>query len=103
MTFSASPTYTYRTGDDLLAGEFDPALNDGYLFDFVSELEYRGSYFKEKLQTILFAKHYRQSIHIESLDPSVNEILIDERSISNNGAGGGFSGISNVLKLLQKM
>ncbi|MEM9831567.1 MAG: carboxypeptidase-like regulatory domain-containing protein, partial [Bacteroidota bacterium] len=38
---SVAPTYAYRTGDDLLIdGEFDPALDEGELFDLVSGLEY---------------------------------------------------------------
>ncbi|MEM6735333.1 MAG: TonB-dependent receptor [Bacteroidota bacterium] len=90
LKLAISPTYTYRTGDDLLVdGEFDPALDDGYLFDFVTGIEFIGTYFKENLQTILFAKNYWQSIRIESLDPSLEEMTVEQRSVSNNGIGGG--------------
>jgi len=85
-----APTYTYRTGDDLLIdGKFDPALDDLYLFDFVTGLEYRGEMFKKKLQLIAFAKNYRQSIRIESIDPSVEGLQVNERAVNNYGAGTG--------------
>lgn len=90
LKLSLAPTYTYRTGDDLLIeGKFDPALDDGYLFDFVTGLEYRGDLFNEKLQIITFAKNYRQNIRIEGINPSVEGLQVDERSVSNYGAGSG--------------
>ena len=87
---SVAPTYAYRSGDDLLIdGEFDPALDEGELFDLVSGLEYTLKLADDKLENITFVKNYRQSIRIESLDPSVEETLIDQRSVSNYGAGTG--------------
>ncbi|MEM9834033.1 MAG: hypothetical protein AAF944_25605, partial [Bacteroidota bacterium] len=87
---SVAPTYAYRTGDDLLIdGEFDPALDEGELFDLVSGLEYTLKLADDKLENTTFVKNYRQSIRIESLDPSVEEILVDQRSVSNYGAGTG--------------
>ncbi|MEM0940246.1 MAG: carboxypeptidase-like regulatory domain-containing protein [Bacteroidota bacterium] len=90
LKLSTAPTYTYRTGDDLLIeGKFDPAQDDGYLFDLVTGLEYTTDLVDNRLQNIIFVKNYRQRICIESLDPSMDEILIDERSVSNYGAGYG--------------
>ncbi|MEM6265267.1 MAG: TonB-dependent receptor plug domain-containing protein [Bacteroidota bacterium] len=87
---SVAPTYQYRTADNLLVeGRFDPALDEGFLFNLVSGLEYTAEIFDGRLQNIAFIKNYRQSIRIESLDPSVDEVLIDERSVSNYGAGNG--------------
>ncbi|MEM9721245.1 MAG: carboxypeptidase-like regulatory domain-containing protein [Bacteroidota bacterium] len=87
---SMAPTYAYRTGDNLLLdGVFDPALDDGYLFDLVTGLEYTAELLDGRLQNIAFVKNYRQNIRIESLDPSIEESLIDERSVSNYGAGNG--------------
>lgn len=85
-----APTYQYRTADDLLIdGEFDPSLDEGYLFDLVSGIEYTADLLDKRLQNIAFVKNYRQNIRIESQDPSVDEVLIDERSVSNFGAGNG--------------
>ncbi|MEM1216202.1 MAG: carboxypeptidase-like regulatory domain-containing protein [Bacteroidota bacterium] len=87
---SVAPTHQYRTADDLLIdGPFDPALDEGFLFDLVSGLEYTADLLDGRLQNIAFAKNYRQSIRIESLDPSLNETLIDERVVNNYGAGNG--------------
>ncbi|MEQ8472587.1 MAG: carboxypeptidase-like regulatory domain-containing protein [Marinoscillum sp.] len=90
LKLAVAPTYAYRTGDDLLIeGEFDPALDDGYLLDLVSGLEYSGELMNEKLQITAFAKNYRQSIRIESVDPSIEGIQVAERSVNNYGAGTG--------------
>ncbi len=90
LKLSVAPTYAYRTGDDLLIpGEFDPALDEGILFDLVSGLEYTAELLDKRLQNIFFVKNYRQSIRIESLDPSVEQTLVDKRSLSNFGAGNG--------------
>ncbi|MEM0941447.1 MAG: carboxypeptidase-like regulatory domain-containing protein [Bacteroidota bacterium] len=87
---SVAPTYQNRTGDDLLLeGEFDPALDDGYLLDVVTGLEYTSDFLDKRLQNIAFVKNYRQNIRIESLDQSVEEIIVDERSVSNYGVGNG--------------
>ncbi|MEM7509497.1 MAG: carboxypeptidase-like regulatory domain-containing protein [Bacteroidota bacterium] len=87
---SVAPTRQYRTADDLLIdGPFDPALDEGFLFDLVSGLEYTTDLLDGYLQNIAFVKNYRQSIRIESLDPSLGIVLIDERSVSNYGAGNG--------------
>ncbi|MEM9834271.1 MAG: carboxypeptidase-like regulatory domain-containing protein [Bacteroidota bacterium] len=89
LKLSVAPTYQFRTADDLLIdGPFDPALDEGELFDLVSGLEYTLK-LGDKLENIAFVKNYRQNIRIESLDPSVDETLIDERSVSNYGAGNG--------------
>jgi outer membrane cobalamin receptor len=91
LKLAIAPTYTYRTGDDLLIdGKFDPALDKGFLNDFVTGIEYSGELFKEKLQIIAFAKNYQQSIRIESLDPSVDGLQVNQRSVSNYGGGNGF-------------
>ncbi|MEM9528336.1 MAG: TonB-dependent receptor plug domain-containing protein, partial [Bacteroidota bacterium] len=90
LNLSLSPTLGFRTADDLLIdGPFDPALDDGRLFDFVSGLEYRAELVKGKLENVAFVKNYSQGIRIESLDPSVDQVLVDERSVSNFGAGNG--------------
>lgn len=86
-----APTYSFRTGDDLLVDdEFDPALDNNYLFDFVTGLEHRIKLFDGRLANTAFVKNYRQNIRIESLDPSIEGTLVDKRSASNLGAGNGF-------------
>lgn len=90
LNLSLSPTYAFRTGDDLLIeGPFDPALDEGRLFDWVSGLEYQLELFDERLQNIAFVKNYSQKVRIESLDASIDEIRVDERSTNNFGAGNG--------------
>ncbi|WP_146746545.1 TonB-dependent receptor [Sinomicrobium soli] len=90
LTLTLAPTYAHRTGDDLLIdGEYDPALDDGYLFDFVTGLEYSGEVLRERLQIIVFAKNYRQNIRIEGIDPGVEGLQVDKRSVNNFGAGTG--------------
>ncbi|MEM0941816.1 MAG: hypothetical protein AAGI25_18815 [Bacteroidota bacterium] len=90
LKLSVAPSYSYRTGDDLLVdGEFDQALDDGYLFDLVTGLEYTTDLLDKRLQNIVFVKNYRQDIRIESLDPTVEETITDKRSVSNYGAGNG--------------
>ncbi|MDO5968262.1 carboxypeptidase-like regulatory domain-containing protein [Flavivirga aquimarina] len=90
LKLSLAPTYTYRTGDDLLIdGPFDEALDDSYLFNFVTGLEYTANLMEEKLQNIAFVKNYRQNIRNESLDPSLEVININKRSVSNYGVGNG--------------
>ncbi|MEM9328854.1 MAG: TonB-dependent receptor plug domain-containing protein, partial [Bacteroidota bacterium] len=85
-----APTYSHRTGDDLLVdSEFDPALDDRFLFNVVTGLEYRSDWLKEKLQTIAFVKNYQQNVRIESKDAIVDEVLVDKRAVSNFGAGVG--------------
>ncbi|MEL6974453.1 MAG: TonB-dependent receptor plug domain-containing protein [Bacteroidota bacterium] len=90
LSLSLSPTYTFRTGDDLLIeGPFDPALDEGRLYDLVSGFEYKLELFNKRLQNIAFIKNYRQKVRIESLDPSIDQVQVDERSVSNFGAGNG--------------
>ena len=90
LNLSIAPTSTFRTADDLLIdGEFDPALDKGYLFNFVTGLEYKGKLLKEKLQTMGFVKNYQQNIRIESVDPSLEGLQVAERSVNNFGAGAG--------------
>ncbi|GAA3627364.1 TonB-dependent receptor [Flavivirga jejuensis] len=90
LKLALAPTYTYRTGDDLLVdGRFDEALDDYYLFDFVTGLEYTADFNEGKLQNIAFVKNYQQNIRIESLDPSLEIVNIDKRSANNFGAGNG--------------
>ncbi|MEM8928824.1 MAG: carboxypeptidase-like regulatory domain-containing protein [Bacteroidota bacterium] len=90
LNLSLSPTYAFRTGDDLLIeGPLDPALDEGRLFDWVSGLEYQLELFDRRLQNVAFVKDYRQKVRIESFDPSIDEIQIDERSTNNLGAGNG--------------
>ncbi|WP_438712047.1 TonB-dependent receptor domain-containing protein [Aquimarina muelleri] len=90
LKLAIAPTYVYRTGDDLLIeGKFDPALDKGYLADWVTGLEYSGDLLEEQLQLVAFAKNYRQSIRIESIDPSVDGLQVNEREVNNYGAGMG--------------
>ncbi len=90
LKLSVAPTYAYRTGDDLLVeGEFDPALSDGHLFDLVTGIEYTANFRDKKWQNIAFVKNYRQNIRIESIDPNVEGVFIDKRSVSSFGAGNG--------------
>ena len=90
LSLSVAPTYSYRTGDDLLVdGEFDPALDNSHLFNLVIGLEHSIELLDGRLANIAFVKNYRQNVRIESLDPSVQGTLIDERSVSNFGAGNG--------------
>ncbi|MEM1408595.1 MAG: carboxypeptidase-like regulatory domain-containing protein, partial [Bacteroidota bacterium] len=88
LQFVVAPTYTYRTADDLLIeGEFDPALDDGYLLNLVSGLEYTSHWLNKRLENILFTKYYYQSLKLESLDSSVERIESDKRDENNYGAG----------------
>lgn len=90
IKLAMAPTYGYQTGDDLLVdGEYDPALDKGYLFDLVSGLEYSGDLVNQKLKVITFVKNYRQSIRIESVDPSEEGLQVEKRSVNNYGAGTG--------------
>ncbi|MEN1785849.1 MAG: carboxypeptidase-like regulatory domain-containing protein [Bacteroidota bacterium] len=90
LNVSLSPTLGWRTGDELLIdGPLDPNLDKGRLFDFVSGIEYQVELLNTKLENIAFLKNYRQNIRIESLDPSVNQVLVEERSVNNFGAGNG--------------
>ena len=91
LKLAIAPTYAYRTGDDLLVeGEFDPALDEGFLFDLVSGLEYSGKLLNGKLQIIALIKNYRQNMRIEFMDPSLEGLQINERSVNNYGAGMAF-------------
>ncbi|MGD1894470.1 MAG: carboxypeptidase-like regulatory domain-containing protein [Cyclobacteriaceae bacterium] len=90
IKLSIAPTYSYRTGDDLLVeGEFDDALDERYLRDVVSGLEYTAELLDKRLQNIAFVKNYRQNIRIESIAQGLEGIQIDERKVSNFGAGNG--------------
>ncbi|MEM1337642.1 MAG: carboxypeptidase-like regulatory domain-containing protein [Bacteroidota bacterium] len=90
FNLSISPTYTFRTGDNLLiAGPFDPALDDRRLFTWVTGLEYQLDLFDQRLQNIAFVKNYRQNVRIESLDASIDQTQVDERAVNNFGAGNG--------------
>lgn len=90
LNLTVAPTYAYRTGDDLLIdGKFDPALDDNYLFDLVTGLEYSGDWLKDKLQLMAFAKNYRQSLRMEALISGSEEMQIDKRTVSNYGGGAG--------------
>ncbi|MEM6814254.1 MAG: TonB-dependent receptor [Bacteroidota bacterium] len=90
LKLSVAPTYAYRTGDDLLIdGALDPALDDSYLFDLVTGLEYTTELLDKRFQNTTFVKNYHQSVRIESFAPNVEETLIDQRSVSNFGAGSG--------------
>ena len=88
IKLSVAPTYSYRTGDDLLVdNERDDARDEGYLFDLVSGLEYTSEWLDKRLQNIAFVKSYYQNIRIEAFDPSLERTLTDKRSASNYGAG----------------
>ncbi|MEM8506878.1 MAG: carboxypeptidase-like regulatory domain-containing protein [Bacteroidota bacterium] len=90
LNLSLSPSYTFRTGDDLLIdGPFDPALDEGELTDMVTGLEYQLELSNKKLQIIAFVKNYQQNIRIESLDASVIGTQVDQRRVSEFGAGNG--------------
>lgn len=90
VALSLAPTYSKRTGDDLLVdGPEDPALAENFLFDFVSGIEYTGNFANDRLQAIGFAKNYMQDIRIETFAPDLNRTLVDERQVSNYGAGTG--------------
>lgn len=90
LKLSVAPTYAYRTGNDLLIeDDVDPALDDRYLFDLVTGIEYTSHWLDERLQNIAFVKNYRQGIRIESFDQSLEETIVDERSTGNYGAGNG--------------
>ncbi|MEM9327353.1 MAG: ligand-gated channel protein, partial [Bacteroidota bacterium] len=90
LKLSMAPTFAYRTGDDLLvAGEIDPALDEGHLFNWVTGIEYTSNWLDKRLENIAFVKNYRQNIRIESFDQSTEETRIEERSMGNFGAGNG--------------
>ncbi|MEL6483766.1 MAG: carboxypeptidase-like regulatory domain-containing protein, partial [Bacteroidota bacterium] len=88
IKLALSPTYTYRTADDLLVdGEFDPALDDNFLLNFVVGLEYTAEFAKGRLENIAFVKNYYQDIRSESVSPDVEGIQVLERNENNFGAG----------------
>ena len=90
LSLSIAPTWSLRTGDDLLvAGKFDPALDKGYLLDLVTGLEHSLSLAGGRLQNIAFAKHYRQQIRITSVDPNIAGTREDARTSDNFGGGNG--------------
>jgi len=90
LKLAVAPTFSHRTADDLLIDSaFDPALDDRFLFDVVTGLEYEGDWINEKLETIVFVKNYQQNVRIETTDAIVEEVLVDKRSVSNFGGGTG--------------
>ena len=88
IKLAVAPTYSYRTGDDLLIdNELDDALNDRYLFDLVSGLEYTSEWLDKRLQNIAFVKNYLQNIRTETFDQSIERTVTDKRSANNYGVG----------------
>ena len=88
LQFVIAPTYTHRTADDLLIdGEFDPALDDGYLLNIVSGLEYTSTWLNDQLENIAFVKYYHQNLRLESVSPSIVGIQVEQRTENNYGAG----------------
>ena len=90
LNLSIAPTYAFRTGDDLLVeGPFDPALDEGKLFDLVTGLEHKMELLDKRLQNVAFIKDYRQRVRIEGVDPSAEGVQVDQRSVGKFGAGNG--------------
>ena len=89
INISLAPTYTRRTGDELLAGTFDPLTAKGILHTWVNGIEYELDLFNNRLQNIAFVKSYWQNIRTEQDIPDTNELSVNERSVDDFGWGNG--------------
>ncbi|ARU59490.1 tonB family protein [Oleiphilus messinensis] len=89
LNFSYAPTWNDRTGkEQLLAeGDRDPlrALRD--LYSVVAGIEHTMDLLDDRLQNILFAKHYRQEIRSEQPGYASKVFVRSDRAISNHGWG----------------
>ncbi|MEM6840874.1 MAG: carboxypeptidase-like regulatory domain-containing protein [Bacteroidota bacterium] len=87
ISISSAPTYTLRTGDELLAGTFDPITAKGTVYSWVNGIEYQADLLSEKLQNVFFIKNYWQQVITEREINGSEQVSINEREISDMGWG----------------
>ncbi|TDW52776.1 outer membrane receptor protein involved in Fe transport [Flavobacterium sp. 270] len=90
LSFTSAPTYSKQTGDDRLITGYDPASAIRDLFTWVNGADFKINAFDEKLENILFVKHYLQKINSEEKIPSNNTVIKEDRSVNYFGFGNGF-------------
>lgn len=82
LRLSTSPTFTRRTGENraLAPGENDDLAGRRDLLTIVSGLEYQADLFDDRLQNLVFAKHYAMRAESKELQPSTGVFApIDSR------------------------
>lgn len=89
LKLTLAPSYTFRTGDELFIGTFDPLAAEGELLTMVNGLEYTFTTPGGKLQNILFGKRYDQRLKAKRAVPGEVEFLLTERSVHHYGYGNG--------------
>jgi len=89
IRLAVAPTYTFRTGDELFTGTYDPLTARGKLLSWVNGLEYTLDAFDGKLQNIAFVKSYFQGLEAEKDVPNLQEALVTKRDVSYYGYGNG--------------
>ncbi|MEM9340980.1 MAG: carboxypeptidase-like regulatory domain-containing protein [Bacteroidota bacterium] len=87
ISISSAPTYTLRTGDELLAGTFDPITANGIVYSWVNGIEYQADLKGEKLQNVFFIKNYWQQVRNEREIDGSEQVSVNEREISDVGWG----------------
>ena len=89
LKLTLAPSYTFRTGDELFVGTFDPLTEEGRLLTMVNGLEYTFAALDGKLQNILFGKRYDQRLESVRQVPGDIGYLTTERSVHHYGYGNG--------------
>ena len=89
LKLTLAPSYTLRTGDELLAGIFDPLTDEGRLLTVVNGLEYTFNSSDNKLQNILFGKRYDQRLKTKRAISDGTGFTTNERSVNYYGYGNG--------------
>lgn len=89
VSFTSAPTYSKQTGDDRLITGYDPASAVRDLFTWVNGADFKINAFNEKLENVLFIKHYFQKINSEEKIPSNNTVIKENRNVNYFGFGNG--------------
>ncbi|MEM6735953.1 MAG: carboxypeptidase-like regulatory domain-containing protein [Bacteroidota bacterium] len=87
ISISSAPTYTLRTGDELLAGTFDPITAKGIVYSWVNGIAYQADLKEGKLQNVFFIKNYWQRVRTEREIDGSEQVTVNERAISDVGWG----------------
>ncbi|MEM9328494.1 MAG: TonB-dependent receptor, partial [Bacteroidota bacterium] len=87
LSISTAPTYTLRTGDERLAGTFDPITAKGTVHTWVTGVEHQADLKDKQLQNVLFVKNYWQQVKTEREINSEGQTAVDGRKINNVGWG----------------
>lgn len=87
VNISSATTYTLRTGDELLAGTFDPITAKGTVYSWVNGLEYQIDLKERKLQNVLFVKNYWQQVRTEREINGSEQVSVNDRKIGDVGWG----------------